>query len=149
MPNAFQYIINNGGIDTEDSYPYLAADSTCSFDPKNVGAKISNWTMVPNDEDQMAAYLVNVGPLSIAVDATMWQFYIGGVLDVGSFCGDSLDHGVLIVGFGSSTDIFFETVNYWLIKNSWGGDWGEAGYIRIYKGDDECGVNMFPCTSIA
>jgi cathepsin F len=148
MPNAFMYIMGNGGIDTEDSYPYVGADQTCAYNSSSIGAKISNWTMVPSNEDSMAGYLYSIGPLSIAVDADLWQFYIEGILDVSFLCGTSLDHGVLVVGYGSGKDIFFETVNYWNIKNSWGEDWGEDGYIRIYRGDNECGVDLFPCTSL-
>jgi len=148
MPNAFTYVITNGGIDTEESYEYQGIDGSCQYSAQNIGAKISNWTMVPSDETQMAAYLAKTGPLSIAVDAQLWQFYIGGVLDVGFLCGTSLDHGVLIVGYGNQEDIFFQNVDYWLIKNSWGADWGESGYIKIYRGDNECGVDLFPCTSL-
>jgi cathepsin F len=147
MPNAFTYIMSNNGIDTEDSYPYLGVDSTCNFKTQNVGAKISNWTMIPGDEKQMASYLAQIGPLSIAVDATWWQFYLGGVFDF-PWCGDSLDHGVLIVGYGNQTDIVDEDVNYWLIKNSWSDSWGESGYIKVYRGDDQCGINLFPCSSL-
>jgi cathepsin F len=147
MPNAFTYIIKNNGIDTEDSYPYEGIDDTCRFSATNVGAKISNWTMVPGQEDQMAAYLYSTGPLSIAVDATWWQFYIEGVFDF-PWCGSTLDHGVLIVGYAYGPDLFDQNINYWIIKNSWGADWGESGYIRVYKGDDQCGLNLFPCTSL-
>jgi len=94
QPNAYQYVIKNGGIDTEDSYPYQAIDSTCRFKPTGVGAKISNWTFIDKDEDQMAAYLVEKGPLAVAVDAEIWQFYVGGVVTV--LCGTDLDHGVLV-----------------------------------------------------
>ncbi len=121
MPNAFQYVIGNGGIDTETSYPYTAFDNTCSFDPKNVGAKISNWTMVSSNETQMAAFLVDNGPVSVAVDATEWQFYIGGIFDF-YYCGSSLDHGVLVVGFGHQDNILGEDTPYWIVKNSWGGE---------------------------
>jgi hypothetical protein len=75
--------------------------------------------MIPSDEDQMAAYLVSTGPISIAVDAEAWQFYFGGVLQISIFCGTTLDHGVLIVGFGNETNIIGEEIQYWTIKNSW------------------------------
>lgn len=68
------------------AYPYTAVDGTCQFSPSNVGAKISNWTMVPGTDDQMGAWLVNQGPLSIAVDATWWQFYIEGMSNVVIIC---------------------------------------------------------------
>lgn len=146
QPNAFRYIMSNGGIDTESSYPYQAVDGTCSFNSANIGAKITNYTMVSTNETQIAAYLVANGPLSIAVDAAPWQFYVGGVYDLP--CGSSLDHGVLIVGFGNQKNIIGHDVDYWLIKNSWGGSWGESGYIKLERGDGKCGCNQFVSSSI-
>lgn len=146
QPNAYQYVIKNGGIDTEESYPYKAVDSTCKFKPSSVGSKISNWTSISQDEDQMAAYLVQHGPLAVAVDAQIWQFYVGGVIS--TMCGTDLDHGVLIVGYGSEVDVFGYKINYWIIKNSWGASWGNSGYVYIEKGNGQCGVNLYVTSSI-
>jgi len=146
MPNAFEYIIKNKGIDSEDSYPYEGFDSTCRYKKSNSVATVKNWTMVSSDEGQMATYLYNHGPISIAADAQEWQFYVGGVFYIP--CGTSLDHGILIVGYGVETDIFDQTMPYWIVKNSWSSDWGDSGYIYIERGVGECGVNLFPCSSI-
>jgi cathepsin F len=146
QPNAYNYVIKTGGIDTEQSYPYTAEDGTCGFKPASVGAKISNWTMVSQNESQMAAYMVNNGPLAVAVDAEIWQFYLGGVITVG--CGTSLDHGVLIVGYDNETDIWGYKIQYWIIKNSWGADFGEYGYVWIEKDTGCCGVNQYASSSI-
>jgi len=145
MPNAFHYVMSKSGIDTESSYPYEAVDDTCRFTTQNIGASIKNWTYVSHNETQMAATLVAQGPISIAVDANMWQFYIGGIFDI-PFCGTSLDHGVLIVGYATGESILGE-VPYWIIKNSWAADWGEDGYIYMRSGKGMCGINEFPCTS--
>eukprot|EP01125_Pyxidicula_operculata_P022721 TRINITY_DN9528_c0_g1_i1.p1 TRINITY_DN9528_c0_g1~~TRINITY_DN9528_c0_g1_i1.p1 ORF type:complete len:320 (+),score=33.92 TRINITY_DN9528_c0_g1_i1:113-1072(+) len=102
MGNAFDYIIQNKGIDTEASYPYHAEDGTCSFSSKHVGATISKWVELPNDESKIAIYLAENGPISIAVDAEMWQFYSRGILP-GAGCGTMLDHGVLLVGYDISS----------------------------------------------
>jgi len=146
QPNAYNYVIKNGGIDTEDSYPYTGSDDTCSFKPASVGTKIANWTFVSQNETQMAVYLVNNGPLAVAVDALIWQFYLGGVITVG--CGTSLDHGVLIVGYGNEIDIFGYQIQYWTIKNSWGSDWGNSGYVYIEKDTGCCGVDQYASSSI-
>jgi len=146
QPNAFNYVIKTGGIDTEASYPYTAEDDTCAFKANSIGAKISNWTFVSKDEDQAQAYLVEHGPLAVAVDATIWQFYFGGVITVG--CGSSLDHGVLIVGYGQETDIWGNLITYWTIKNSWGADWGYDGYVYIEMGTGCCGVDQYITTSM-
>jgi len=147
MGTAFQYVIQTGGIDTEASYPYTAEDGTCQFNKVNIGASIKSWTMISQNETQMAAALVARGPLSVAVDATSWQFYVGGVLYNPVPCGTSLDHGVLIVGYDTETTIIGEKMPYWIIKNSWGSSWGESGYIYIERGDGYCGVNLYCCTS--
>jgi cathepsin F len=146
MPNAFNYVIKNGGIDTEESYPYTAEDDTCAFKAASVGAKISNWTFVSHNESQMAAYMVANGPLSVAVDALIWQFYVGGVITVG--CGSSLDHGVLIVGYDHEVDIWGYEIQYWIIKNSWGDSWGYSGYVYIEKDTGCCGVDQYPCSAL-
>jgi cathepsin F len=144
--NAFTYVIKNGGIDTEESYPYTAEDDTCAFKPASIGAKIKNWTMVSENETEMATYMINNGPLAVAVDATIWQFYYGGVITVG--CGTSLDHGVLIVGYNHEIDIWGNEIQYWIIKNSWGADFGEDGYVWIEKDTGCCGVNLYAISSI-
>jgi len=145
MPNAFEYVIKAGGINTEASYPYVGYDATCKFKPQNIGAKFSGWEMVSSDEDQMAQYLIDNGPIAIAVDATLFQFYMGGVIYIP--CGTSLNHGVTIVGYGVETNIFFQTMPYWNIKNSWGQGWGENGYVRVQRGVGRCGVDLFPCSA--
>eukprot|EP01132_Coremiostelium_polycephalum_P001273 gene1273-1603_t len=146
QPNAYTYIIKNGGIDTESSYPYLAVDNKCSFKPQNIGAKISNFTMVSSNETQMAAVLSVNGPLAIAADAEEWQFYEGGVFDFP--CGKTLDHGILIVGYGVENTIFSKNKAYWIVKNSWGPTWGEQGYLKIERGTNKCGLANFVSTSI-
>jgi len=146
MPNAFHYIASNNGIDSETSYPYEAVDGTCSFKRADVAAKITNWTMVSQNETQMAAYMYQHGPLSIAADAEEWQFYVFGVFE--GPCGTSLDHGILIVGYGSEIDWLGLEIDYWWVKNSWGADWGLDGYLMIQRGVGECGLNLFACSSI-
>jgi len=146
QPNAYNYVIKNNGIDTEDSYTYEGVDGTCRFKAASVGTKISNWTFIAKDEAQMASYLVAHGPLAVAVDAEIWQFYIGnGVVTLP--CGTDLDHGVLIVGYGVEDNVFGKTP-YWTIKNSWGADWGDSGYIYIQRGNGECGVDLYATSSI-
>jgi len=146
MQNAYQYIIKNKGIDTEDSYPYAGYDGTCKFKPSTVGATISNWTFISTNEDQMAAYLVAHGPLSIAASAIEWQFYFFGVFDAP--CGTDLDHGILIVGYGEETDWFGFNIKYWIVKNSWSSSWGVGGYLYIIRGVGECGLNTYTSSAI-
>ncbi len=87
----------------------------------------------------IAASLVEIGPLSVLLNASKLQFYKSGVFNPDRCSPDSLNHAVLNVGFGSdATD-----GDFFIIKNSWGENWGEDGYFRIAKTDGAgtCGIN--------
>ncbi|XP_062187223.1 cysteine endopeptidase Rep1-like [Phragmites australis] len=143
MENAFDFIKAHGGVTTEAAYPYRAANGTCD----NVRARrkplvvIDGHQMVPvNSEDALAKAVVNQ-PVSVAIDAggQAFQFYSEGVFT--GDCGTDLDHGVAAVGYGVSDD----GMAYWIVKNSWGPVWGEAGYIRMQRGTGDgglCGIAM-------
>jgi len=131
MDDAFEYIIKNKGIGSEASYPYTARDGKC----KQVAAvgTVSKYTDVKKNDETGLMSAVNIEPVSVAVDAESWQSYRGGVMT--GPCGKSLDHGVLLIGYGT------EGANdYWLVKNSWGTSWGEKGTIRLVRGKNECGI---------
>jgi len=132
MDDAFQYIIKNGGITLEASYPYTARDGKCNTAVKSAGT-VSKFTDVKKNDETGLMSAVNMQPVSVAVDAQSWSSYKKGVMT--SFCGKSLDHGVLAIGYvtDASTD-------YWLVKNSWGVSWGESGYIRLVRNKNECGI---------
>jgi len=139
-PTAYQYVIKAGGMELEQDYPYEADDGKCRFSASKVAAKISSWTYITTtkNETEMMVKLAARGPLSICVDAAVWQFYIGGVIT--SFCGTELDHCVMISGYQPYVDSFGYTVPIWLVRNSWGKSWGENGYIYIERGSNLCGV---------
>jgi len=123
MQTAFNYIEENG-IESDTKYPYKARDQTCKFDKASVIAKVANVQCYEDvTNDQIKQYLNSVGPLSIAVDATDFQSYDSGILSCNSY---SLDHGVLLVGYGTENG-----TDFWIVKNSWGKNWGEAGYVRV------------------
>jgi len=143
MDYAFDWIKENGGLCSEDSYPYTGSDhrlpyceTTC-----NPVDTISDYKDVRQQDSNALASAACDGPVSVAIeaDSTAFQFYNGGVMD-GS-CGTNLDHGVLLVGFGKDG-----SSDYWKVKNSWGADWGEQGYIRMCKdcnknrGAGQCGI---------
>ena len=142
MNDAFQYMIDHqgGSIETEAAYPYTGRAGTCAWDPsKKAEKEITKWTAIPQgDEDALLDAVATVGPISIAVDASMaWQLYFGGIMH-GVLCSSNpkkMDHGVAIVGYGTE-----HGTDYWIIRNSWGAGWGEHGYVRIVRGKNACGL---------
>ncbi|CAN8231865.1 unnamed protein product [Cochlearia groenlandica] len=152
MNNAFEYTLKSGGLMKEEDYPYTGHDNTaCKFDKNAIAAKVSNFSVVSADEDQIAANLVTHGPLAIAINAMWMQTYIGGV-SCPYVCSKSQDHGVLLVGFGSAgyAPIRLKEKPYWIIKNSWGSMWGEHGYYKICRGRHNiCGMDTMVSTVAA
>ncbi|KAI3684454.1 hypothetical protein L6452_33678 [Arctium lappa] len=145
MDLAFDFIKKNGGLTTEDNYPYTAAAGNCKIVKEGVPTptvSIDGHEDVPvNDEDALMKAVANQ-PISVAIDAggSDFQFYSKGVFT--GKCGTELNHGVAVVGYDTSDD----GTKYWIVKNSWGADWGENGYIRMQRGVPEktglCGIAM-------
>lgn len=142
MPNAMAYGIREG-MTTEAEYPYTGKAGTCQYTTGQGKYRFSEWRAVNGTDADMVAALNEVGPLSVGVDANMWQFYMGGVFNLP--CGKSLNHGVLLVGYG----VKGAKKEFWIIKNSWGAGWGEKGYIRLIREKDKCGVDNFVNTILA
>jgi cathepsin L len=139
MDDAFQYIIANGGIDTEAYYPYTAQDGTCHYNKADIGATLLSYTDVPSgSEAQLTNDCAAYGPISVAIDAShsSFQFYSGGVYYEPACSSTQLDHGVLAVGYGT-----LSSKAYYIVKNSWGTDWGMAGYILMSRNrNNNCGI---------
>lgn len=74
-------------------------------------------------------------PVAVAVDASTWQSYKGGVFP-STACNATatLNHGVSLTGFVATGNS-----PYWIVKNSWGAKWGENGYINLANGNT-CGI---------
>lgn len=146
MDNAFEYVKENGGLDTEESYPYHAHNEKCHFNKKSVGTTCSGFMDITSgDEEALKQALATVGPISIAIDATQEKFmlYKEGIFvdDTCNNSTDDLDHGVLVVGYGTNSTLDGKSMDYWLVKNSWGPGWGEDGYIRMARNlNNMCGV---------
>jgi len=140
MDNAFQYIKENGGIDTERSYPYEGEDDVCRYDQKWKGAIDVGFVDVEmGNEIELQHAIASQGPCSIAIDAShlSFQFYSSGIYREPQCDPGALDHGVLLVGYGVEED----GSKYWLIKNSWSEFWGDNGYMKMAREEDNmCGV---------
>lgn len=142
MEGAFKYIISNGQCSLS-SYPYKAVDGNCQ--KCSAVAHITSCSDVkPNDQLSLKAAVANQ-PVAIAIEADTryFQSYSSGIL-TSSSCGTTLDHGVLIVGYGEENGI-----KYWLVKNSWSSSWGDKGYVKIARSESTndpgiCGIAMDP-----
>uniref|UniRef100_A0A0D6R7U7 Peptidase C1A papain C-terminal domain-containing protein n=1 Tax=Araucaria cunninghamii TaxID=56994 RepID=A0A0D6R7U7_ARACU len=137
---AFEYIKYNGGLDTEETYPYTAKDGVCKYDVNNVGAKVADAVNISlGAEDELKHAVGLVRPVSVAFEViNEFRFYKGGVF-TSTHCAQGpmdVNHAVLAVGYGVSE----EGTPYWIIKNSWGESWGVNGYFSMEMGKNMCGV---------
>lgn len=154
MDSAFSWIQKNNGICTEDTYPYVSGTTTKSGKcntkcPKIAGTDVLNFVDVETNSDVAMMTVLTERPVSIAIEADQkdFQLYKSGVFT--GDCGTTLDHGVLLVGYGTEG-----TTDYYKVKNSWSTGWGDAGYIKLGRGNDpetgkpynkgsgQCGVLM-------
>ncbi|KAF8796075.1 procathepsin L-like isoform X2 [Argiope bruennichi] len=114
---AFEYVVKNGGIDTESSYPYTATNGTCHFNNKNIGATCSGYMNIPEgDEEALKKAVATVGPISVIIDACHNTFinYRSGIFDEPKCRTDIPSHAVLVIGYGTE-----DGKDYWLVKNSY------------------------------
>ena len=139
MDNAFKYIEENKGVDTEKSYPYQAHNELCRFREKNIGASCNGYVDIPRrDERALTQAVQTIGPISIAIDASRptFHYYKKGVYYDRLCSSTKLDHGVLVVGYGSE-----EGQEYYIVKNSWGPQWGMEGYVLMSRNrENNCGI---------
>ena len=133
MTRAFKYV-ESKGLETESQYPYNGRSGTCKANKaENSAVKISGFKRASRSSAGLKT-AISHGPTSVSIEAdqSVFQRYSGGVITKG--CGSNLDHGVLAVGYGSSSDC----KDYAIVKNSWGSSWGSKGYVNICM--DQCGV---------
>jgi len=137
---AYTYVEGAGGIEPWSDYPYNAESG-------NAGPCTINGTTVPNPVTTVTGYSTisgesglyqqlsssSGGPVSVCVDATTWQTYTGGVI---TSCPSSIDHCVQAVGYAN----YGQSGAYWIVRNSWGSDWGENGFIWVAIGQDLCAI---------
>ncbi|XP_034466253.1 cathepsin S, ortholog2, tandem duplicate 1 isoform X1 [Hippoglossus hippoglossus] len=146
MHRAFQYVIDNQGIDSEASYPYRGKAGPCRYNPAYRAANCSSYSFVPeDDEGALKQALATVGPISVAIDATRptFAFFKSGVYNDPT-CTQKVNHGVLAVGYGTQGG-----QDFWLVKNSWGTTFGEQGYILMSRNkNNQCGIAKYGCYPI-
>jgi cathepsin L len=132
------------GIALESDLPYAGRDETCKT--YKAAVKVDGYVKNPtNDAKALETAVATKGPQAITVAAGSWQFYGGGVFHGCSkgFLGPdaTLDHGVQLVGY---------TQDAWIVRNSWGAGWGEKGYIRVSRAnDDKTFIDKKPSDGVA
>ncbi|CAH9122914.1 unnamed protein product [Cuscuta epithymum] len=142
MQAGFKYITQNKGITTEENYPYVKVQGPCQQKKASaVAAKLGGFVNVPKNSEADLMKAVSRQPVSVSIDAAgkPLQFYGKGVFTAA--CTTVINHGVTAVGYGTDPA---GGKKFWLIKNSWGPNWGEQGYLRLLKDagppEGHCGV---------
>ena len=142
MDNGFMYIEDNG-LCEENDYQYTASTGSCQSSNCKSVVNVIDCMDVEHSNELALKQAVSMQPVSVAIEADtrVFQLYSGGII-TGTSCGTNLDHGVLVVGYGEDNG-----TKYWLVKNSWGEQWGDNGYVKIERTDSEnsngvCGIAM-------
>lgn len=147
MNAAFEYVMDHGGLCAAREYPYIADEGRCRDRCEPLVTITGFADVPPRSAKALRASVALRGPTTVAIqaDQTPFQFYRSGVFD--GTCGTALNHGVLVVGYGTEKD-----QDYWLIKNSWGRGWGDAGYIKISASTEstsgKCGILLEPSYAV-
>ncbi|KAA3671987.1 cathepsin F, partial [Paragonimus westermani] len=143
--SSYLEIMDMGGLESQDDYPYVGVEQKCALNKEKLVAKIDDAVVLGASENEHVDYLAEHGPLSTLLNAVALQHYQSGILHPShKDCpDDELNHAVLTVGYDKEGD-----KPYWIIKNSWGTEWGEKGYFRLYRGDCVCGINRMATSAV-
>jgi len=130
MDHVYEYLIEKDGIESEATYPYRGSDNgTCSFAKNSVAATVTSFSSIPEDEDALKDAVATLGPVSVGIHAEYSLIhYKSGVYFSASCNFFRINHAVLVVGYGNEGGN-----DYWLVKNSWGTNWGEEGYVKMSR----------------
>ncbi len=150
MDSAFAFAedASHGGLCSDTDYPYSTGSDVCKKRTTIPNSSPEGFYDVTPMSDEALATALNIQPISVGVDASSsaFQLYHYGVFD-NKACGEEVNHAMLVVGY--ATDPSFGE-HYWNVKNSWGTDWGENGYIRLTRNTNKsqksgtCGVLTMP-----
>jgi C1A family cysteine protease len=134
---AYQYVEQAGGLDPLSDYPYTGEGGSCNFNQQEVVATVTNYNSINGESGiYQQTSTSSGGPVSVCVDASSWQDYSGGVL---TSCGNDVDHCVQLTGYGN----YGASGAYWIVRNSWGSDWGQNGFIWVAIGQDLCSIGDY------
>ncbi|XP_069041514.1 cathepsin S-like [Lepisosteus oculatus] len=143
LSKAFQYVVQNEGLDSDSFYPYEFKEGQCRYSVKGRAATCAGFRLLPfGNEMALQAAVATTGPVSVGINAQLPSFhnYRGGVYYDPQCNSGKVNHAVLVVGYGTD-----QGQDYWLVKNSWGPYWGEKGYVRMARNrQNHCGIASFP-----
>jgi cathepsin L len=128
MDYGFEYTKDHG-IEAESAYRYTARDGNCRADGTSE-FKNTGYSDIDSGMDNIMSAL-EIQPVSLGIAADDVQLYEGGIMTREECSSTQVDHGVLLVAYGTDAG-----TDFWKIKNSWGGSWGEEGYFRVQRYDD-------------
>ncbi|XP_068117866.1 cathepsin W-like [Hyperolius riggenbachi] len=141
--DAFITVMQESGLVTEQDYPYIGVRKSCISSQFRKIGWITNFVMLPRDEEAMKSYISNNGTITACMNSTVLKHYQRNVIHPAiKNCKPGIDHMVLLVGYSKD-----KNKPYWIAKNSWGTDWGERGYFRISRGGNVCGIADYPLSA--
>ncbi|XP_039606733.1 procathepsin L-like [Polypterus senegalus] len=140
ITRAFKYVMSNNGIDSEKSYPYKHKEGRCRYHLSGRAATCNSYKTIPwGSEKALQRAVASVGPVSVCIDASQssFHYYKKGIYYEPLCSSQKINHAVLLVGYDNENDF-----DYWLVKNSWGTDWGNQGYIQMIRNrNNNCGIS--------
>ncbi|XP_060661249.1 procathepsin L [Drosophila nasuta] len=142
LRNTLKYLQATGGIMRSLDYRYTAKKKNCQFASELSIVNITSWAILPaNDENAIQAAVAHIGPIAVSINATpkTFQLYSNGIYNDVSCLSTSVNHAMLVIGYEK---------DYWILKNWWGEQWGEAGYMRMRKGVNLCGIANYAAYAI-
>ncbi|XP_048952850.1 cathepsin W isoform X1 [Canis lupus dingo] len=157
-------VLSPGGLASAKDYPFLGNTKPhrCLAKKYKKVAWIQDFIMLQGNEQAIAWYLATKGPITVTINMKLLQHYQKGVIQATHTTCDPqrVDHSVLLVGFGKSKSVAgkqaeggssrprpHHPIPYWILKNSWGAEWGEEGYFRLHRGNNTCGITKYPVTA--
>ena len=138
--DANKYVIGYG-LMSEQSYPYSGYANSCQYSSSKVTARVSTTYYVSHgDESALKTASALIGPIEVCIEVSgSFQYYASGVY-YNPYCKGSVNHAVLLVGYGTDPT----GGDYWLVKNSWGAYWGDNGYIKMARNrNNNCAIASF------
>jgi len=126
-------------MELQQDYPYKGVLQACQFNASKVALKVTGYVRPgTTDEAKIRDFLFATGPLAVALNADPLMTYKTGIIELTeTTCSPAgMNHAVTLVGYGTENG-----KDFWIVRNSWGANWGEQGYFRLIRGKGACGIN--------